>query len=87
MCMDVPHQPSARPGGRSIARAEATSELLCTAIIGSAIIPLLVGHLSDATDYGTAVVLSALCYAALCVFAFAAARTPPRQASVGARVH
>ena len=72
---------------RSTARAEATSGLLCTAIIGGAIIPWLVGHLSGATSYGTAVLLPALCYAALCVFAIAAARTPPRQASAGATVH
>lgn len=72
---------------RSTARAEATSGLLCTAIIGGAIIPWLVGHLSEATDYGTAVLLPAICYAALCVFALAAARTPARQASAGATVH
>ncbi|HWW57576.1 MAG TPA: sugar MFS transporter [Sphingopyxis sp.] len=72
---------------RSTARAEATSGLLCTAIVGGAIIPWLVGNLSGATSYSTAILLPALCYAALCVFAVAAGRAPARQASAGATVH
>ncbi|WOF44626.1 MFS transporter [Sphingopyxis indica] len=72
---------------RAGARAEATSGLLCTAIVGGAAIPVLVGSLSDAWGYGTALILPALCYALLCAFALAAARTPPVQAAAAATVH
>ena len=36
---------------RSSASAEATSGLLCTAIVGGALMPLLVGKLSDSRSY------------------------------------
>jgi FHS family L-fucose permease-like MFS transporter len=72
---------------RSDARAEATSGLLCTAIIGGAIVPVIVGALSGAMGYAAALILPALCYAVLCVFAIAAGRAPARQASAGATVH
>ena len=61
---------------RSSARAEATSGLLCTAIIGGAVIPVCVGSLSDVVGYAAAFALPALCYAMLCGFAFAAGRAP-----------
>lgn len=72
---------------RSTARAEATSGLLCTAIVGGAAIPYLAGHLSDAVGYAAALGLPAACYIALCVFAVAAGREPARQASASATVH
>ena len=72
---------------RSTARAEATSGLLCTAIVGGAAIPYLAGHLSDAVGYAAALALPAGCYVALCVFAIAAGRAPARQASAGVTVH
>jgi len=72
---------------RSTARAEATSGLLCTAIVGGAAIPYLVGQLSDAVGYAAALVLPAACYVALCLFAMAAGRAPARQASAGVTVH
>lgn len=72
---------------RSTARAEATSGLLCTAIVGGAAIPYLVGKLSDAAGYSAALVLPAACYLLLCVFAIAAARAPAAQASPGVTVH
>lgn len=72
---------------RSTARAEATSGLLCTAIVGGALIPLLSGTLSDALGYATALILPALCYALLCGFAIAAGRTAVRHASTGASIH
>lgn len=72
---------------RSGARAEATSGLLCTAIVGGAVIPWMVGNISDATSYSAALILPALCYAALCFFAIAAGRAPARLASAGATVH
>lgn len=72
---------------RSTARAEATSGLLCTAIVGGAAIPYLAGLLSDAVGYGMALVLPAACYVALCIFAIAAGRASARQAGTGATVH
>lgn len=72
---------------RSTARAEATSGLLCTAIVGGAAIPYLVGKLSDAAGYATALALPAACYVLLCIFAIAAARAPTAQASAGVTVH
>lgn len=72
---------------RSTARAEATSGLLCTAIVGGAAIPYLAGLLSDAVGYAGALTLPAACYVALCIFAIAAGRAPPRQANAGVTVH
>jgi MFS transporter, FHS family, L-fucose permease len=59
---------------RSTASEEATSGLLCTAIIGGAFLPLFVGRVSDMTSYSTALIVPAACYLLLCVFAFAAGR-------------
>jgi MFS transporter, FHS family, L-fucose permease len=61
---------------RSTASAEATSGLLCTAIVGGAVLPLLVGLISGAHGYAFALVVPAACYVALCVFAIAAGRAP-----------
>lgn len=72
---------------RSTARAEATSGLLCTAIVGGAAIPYLVGQLSDVVGYAAALALPAACYVALCLFAIAAGRAPARQANAAATVH
>ncbi|HEY0595297.1 MFS transporter [Sphingopyxis sp.] len=72
---------------RSTARAEATSGLLCTAIVGGAVIPYFIGLLSGAVGYAAALILPAACYVALCIFAFAAGRAAPRQASAGVTVH
>jgi len=72
---------------RSTARAEATSGLLCTAIVGGAVIPYFIGLLSGAVGYAAALVLPASCYVALCIFAIAAGRAPARQASAAATVH
>ncbi|MEO7187168.1 MAG: MFS transporter [Sphingomicrobium sp.] len=59
---------------RSTASEEATSGLLCTAIIGGAFLPLLVGLVSDSSSYITAFIVPALCYAVLAAFAVAAGR-------------
>ena len=56
------------------ASVEATSGLLCTAIVGGAFIPLLAGALSDQAGYVTALIAPAACYALLCLFAIAAGR-------------
>ena len=59
---------------RSTASEEATSGFLCFSIIGGAAIPPLVGLVSQNSDYVTAFIVPALCYAALCFFAFSAGR-------------
>ncbi|GAA0268599.1 sugar MFS transporter [Alteraurantiacibacter aestuarii] len=62
---------------RSTASEQATSGLLCTAIVGGAFIPLLVGVLSDMSGLVTALVLPGACYLLLCGFAVAAGRKAP----------
>jgi FHS family L-fucose permease-like MFS transporter len=57
---------------RSSASEEATSGFLCTAIIGGAFLPLLVGSVADAAGYVMALVVPTACYAVLCLFAIAA---------------
>ena len=61
---------------RSSASVEATSGLLCTAIVGGAFVPLLVGVLADGAGYVTALIAPAACYALLCLFALAAIHAP-----------
>ena len=63
---------------RSTASEEATSGFLCFSIIGGAAIPPLVGLVSQSTDYVTAFIVPALCYAALCAFALSARRANVR---------
>lgn len=66
---------------RSTASEEATSGLLCTSIIGGAFVPLLVGWVSGddglGLGYAAALVVPALCYAVLCLFAMSAGGTAP----------
>ena len=57
---------------RSTASAEATSGFLCTAIIGGAFVPLLVGLVSGHSSYITAFIVPAACYLVLCWFALSA---------------
>ncbi|WP_264392373.1 sugar MFS transporter [Porphyrobacter sp. ULC335] len=64
---------------RSTAGQEATSGLLCTAIVGGAFIPLVSGAVSGATSYAVSFIVPALCYAALTGFAIAAGRTSPKR--------
>jgi MFS transporter, FHS family, L-fucose permease len=59
---------------RSSASTEATSGFLCFAIIGGAVIPPLVGFVSDHTSYVKAFIVPAICYAVLCLFAISARR-------------
>jgi FHS family L-fucose permease-like MFS transporter len=63
---------------RTTASAEATSGFLCFSIIGGAAIPPLVGYVSGMTDYVTAFIVPAICYALLCIFSLAAGRAPVR---------
>jgi FHS family L-fucose permease-like MFS transporter len=74
---------------RSSASAEATSGLLCTAIVGGAIVPLLVGKFSEITSYHAALIIPAVCYAVLCLFAIASrrARTHLRDEPAVATIH
>ena len=72
---------------RSTASEEATSGYLCTAIVGGAIVPLIVGRLSATSGYAGAFIAPALCYALLVVFAFAASRAAVRRASVTGSTH
>jgi MFS transporter, FHS family, L-fucose permease len=69
---------------RSTASQESTSGLLCTAIVGGAVLPLVVGTVSDAQGYGFALIVPAACYAVLCLFAIAAggARTVRKEGAV-----
>lgn len=62
---------------RGTAREEATAGFLCTAIIGGAFLPLLVGAVADHSGYVIAFLVPAGCYALLCGFAFLAWRTLP----------
>ncbi|MGN6819820.1 MAG: MFS transporter [Sphingomonas sp.] len=62
---------------RSSASEEATSGLLCTAIIGGAFVPLLVGLVSQSSSYATAFVVPMLCYVVIGLFALSAARVEP----------
>jgi len=64
---------------RSTASQEATSGLLCTAIVGGAFIPLVSGAVSGATSYAVSFIVPALCYAALTAFAVMASRSAPQR--------
>jgi len=57
---------------RSTASSEATSGFLCTAIIGGAFVPLVVGLVSGHSSYITAFIVPAACYLTLCWFALSA---------------
>ena len=72
---------------RSTASEAATSGLLCTAIVGGAIIPLIVGVVSGATSHGVAFVVPGLCYALLCGFAIVAGRTGARNVASSKSLH
>lgn len=66
---------------RSTASAEATSGILCFAIIGGAVIPPLTGLASQHVGYAHAFIVPATCYALLCLFAVMAGRTQTRQSA------
>lgn len=74
---------------RSTASEEATSGFLCFSIVGGAILPLIVGLVSQHTSYVTAFVVPALCYAILVVFSLAArrARVHLREEPAAATIH
>ncbi len=61
---------------RSSASTAATSGLLCTAIVGGAILPVLVGVIADSIGLHAAFLVPMAAYAAIAGFALAARRTP-----------
>lgn len=67
---------------RSTASAEATSGFLCTAIIGGAFVPLLVGLVSGHSSYITAFIVPAACYLVLCWFALSARKVKATNVAV-----
>jgi MFS transporter, FHS family, L-fucose permease len=62
---------------RSTASQAATSGLLCTAIVGGAFLPLAAGAVADQAGLGFALIVPALAYGAIALFAASAARTAP----------
>ncbi|HQS71128.1 MAG TPA: MFS transporter, partial [Novosphingobium sp.] len=61
---------------RSSASEEATSGLLCTGIIGGALIPALAGAMTDAAGIFVSYLLPMACYILLAAFAASAAKAP-----------
>ena len=57
---------------RSTAGDEATSGVLCTAIVGGAFLPLVAGAISDAHGYASSFAIPMTCYILLCIFALLA---------------
>ncbi len=71
---------------RATARAEASSGFLCTAIVGGAFVPLLVGTVSGSLGYVAAFGVPLVCYTGLLIFALAALFTPARTGRSGPAV-
>lgn len=67
---------------RSTASTAQTSAVLCTAIIGGAILPLATGFLADAVGLRFAFLAPMISYAIIAGFAFASAREPLRTRTV-----
>jgi FHS family L-fucose permease-like MFS transporter len=72
---------------RSSASAEATSGRLCTAIVGGAFLPLVIGAVADQAGYIAAFLVPAACYLVLWVFAISAGRVIPRRETQAAISH
>jgi FHS family L-fucose permease-like MFS transporter len=56
--------------------APQASGLLCTAIVGGAIIPVLIGFTADAFGLTTGLVVPALCYLVIACYGLYTVRTP-----------
>ncbi|MGC8519772.1 MAG: sugar MFS transporter [Steroidobacteraceae bacterium] len=69
---------------RSSASNAATSGLLCMAIVGGAVLPVIVGQVADAAGLRTAYFVPMLAYVCICAFAIGAAR-PMRPLTVSGR--
>ncbi len=72
---------------RSTASEQATSGFLCTAIVGGAVLPPLVGLVSGSVGYITAMAVPAACYVVLSLFAMKAGRTAPVHAVTARAAH
>ncbi|HEX3423131.1 MAG TPA: sugar MFS transporter [Sphingomicrobium sp.] len=74
---------------RSSASEEATSGFLCFSIVGGAVLPLIVGLVSQHSNYVTAFIVPAICYAILFLFSLASgrARTHHRDEPAAATIH
>ena len=72
---------------RSSATEEATSGLLCTAIVGGAFVPLLVGAVADPAGYVAAFLVPGACYLVPLIFAAAAGRATVRRHAEGLVAH
>lgn len=74
---------------RSSASDASTSGLLCMAIVGGAVLPLIVGHIADLAGLRAAYVVPTLAYACIAAFGIAAARvrTARQVADAPAPVH
>jgi FHS family L-fucose permease-like MFS transporter len=59
---------------RSSASSAATSGLLCMAIVGGAVLPLIVGRIADAAGLHAAYLVTMVAYACVAVFALSAGR-------------
>jgi FHS family L-fucose permease-like MFS transporter len=59
---------------RSAASEEATSGFLCFSIVGGAVLPLIVGFVSQQSNYVMAFIVPALCYLVLFAFSLASGR-------------
>ena len=53
------------------------SGLLCMAIVGGAVVPLITGSIADATTIATALVVPVACYVLIAAFGLFAARPVP----------
>lgn len=72
---------------RSSAGEEATSGLLCTGIIGGALVPLLAGAVTDAAGIFASFLVPLTCYVLLVLFATSAARAPILRQASGESLH
>jgi FHS family L-fucose permease-like MFS transporter len=72
---------------RSSASEEATSGLLCTGIIGGAVIPALAGAVTDGAGIFASFLVPLACYALLVVFSTVAAKAPILRRAAGESVH
>ena len=59
------------------------SMVLCMAVVGGAVIPVLTGMLADATTLAASLTLPALCYVAIAAFALRRGRRPARKVPEG----
>jgi FHS family L-fucose permease-like MFS transporter len=71
---------------RSTASDAATSGLLCMAIVGGALLPLLMGHIADLSGLRTAYGVPLTAYACISAFGFAASRARVMTSSKGYRI-